>query len=128
TSIRSTWDSVPAPSAPMAHAAILIPLPFRRLLRRKSSRELDHDLARLLRIVLEEGLLVFQILLSGLHHAVDIRDARDKCVLAGRWIVPRVGEQLPGELLFSGWIHRDGLPRAVVNFDFDSLQRCAVVV
>ena len=58
---------------------------------------------------------------------VDVGHARDERVLAGRRAGPRVGEQLPRILAVGRRIDRRRLPRAVVDFDLDRLDRRAIV-
>ena len=82
---------------------------------------------RVLRVVLEEGLLVLQILFRRLHEPVRVGHARNDDVLAGCRAGPRIGEQLPGELVGGGLVDRRLLPRTIVHFDFDRLDGCAVV-
>src|SRR5678816_1884684 len=54
----------------------------------------DHHLARALRVVLEERLLVLEILFGRLHLPVGLGHARHERVGARRGAAPRVGEQL----------------------------------
>src|SRR6185436_4846544 len=64
----------------------------------KTSSLGDHHLARALRVVLEERLLVLEILFGRLHLAVGLGDPRDQRVRARRGAAPGIGEQLPPEL------------------------------
>src|ERR1019366_43927 len=56
----------------------------------------DHHLAWKLPVVLEEGLLFFQIRRLGMPVAVDVDRARQDGVLTRRGPLPRIGEELPG--------------------------------
>src|SRR6185436_10372592 len=112
-------------AARTAKAVPSLAWPREGIVKRVGSR--NHHFSRALRIVLEERLLVLELLLGRLHLAAHLGHARDQRVLARRRAGPRIGEQLPAELVLRRRIHRRRLPRAVVDLDLDQLQRRAVV-
>src|SRR5258707_865180 len=87
----------------------------------------DSDFTGVLRVVFEEGLLVFQVGLGWLHFAGDIGDARHERMVSRRGPAPHVSEQLPGVLAAGGRIQFRRLPRAVIHADFDRLERRPVI-